>query len=57
MSGMILCYHRVIEMNPDGTPTPWHARGTAVTPATFCKHLDDIQERFEVLGPEVLASY
>jgi len=54
MSGMILCYHRVIEMNPDGTPTPWHARGTAVTPATFCKHLDDIQERFEVLGPEVL---
>jgi peptidoglycan/xylan/chitin deacetylase (PgdA/CDA1 family) len=43
-----------MEMNPDGTPTPWHARGTAVTPATFRKHLDDIQERFEVLGPEAL---
>ena len=54
MSGMVLCYHRVIEENKDGSPTPWHARGTAVTPDIFRRHLDDLEERFDVLGPEAL---
>ncbi len=54
MSGVVLCFHRVIDKNMDGGVTPWHARGTALTPETFTKHLDDIQEHFTVLDPKVL---
>ncbi len=44
MSAIIVMYHRVCALAP--STACYFARGTAVTPATFARHLDELATRF-----------